>query len=38
VDTLTIAANKIYNRFDPASEVDIVLSLGADWANTNTMP
>jgi LCP family protein required for cell wall assembly len=38
VDQMTIQSNKIYNRFDPASQVDIVLYLGADWANTNTMP
>lgn len=38
VDLMTIAPNTIYNRYDPASQVDIVLYLGADWANTNTMP
>jgi hypothetical protein len=29
---------RIFNRFDPANPVEIELSLGADWANSNFMP
>jgi hypothetical protein len=35
---MEISAQRIYNRFDPGSEVDFVIYLGYDWANTNTMP
>ena len=28
----------ILSRFDPASEMDIVVILGYDWANNNPMP
>jgi LCP family protein required for cell wall assembly len=38
VDLMEISAQRIYNRFDPGSEVDFVIYLGYDWANTNTMP
>jgi len=38
VGLMSIPPNTIYNRFDPASPVEIELSLGADWANSNTMP
>ncbi|MBL7162201.1 MAG: LCP family protein [Anaerolineales bacterium] len=29
---------KIYNRYDPDSEVDLLLTLGNDWAESNTLP
>jgi LCP family protein required for cell wall assembly len=38
VELMGISANRIYNRFDPSSPVDIELYLGYDWANTNSMP
>jgi LCP family protein required for cell wall assembly len=38
VDLMAIPEYKIFNRFDPASPVEIELILGADWANSNTMP
>jgi LCP family protein required for cell wall assembly len=38
VDLMNISPNRIYNRYDPASEVDFVIFLGYDWANNNTMP
>jgi polyisoprenyl-teichoic acid--peptidoglycan teichoic acid transferase len=38
VDLLHIDPNQIFNRYDPNSEVDITIALGADWAENNTMP
>jgi LCP family protein required for cell wall assembly len=38
VDLMGISPNRIYNRFDPSSPVDIDLILGYDWANNNSMP
>ena len=38
VDLMAISENKILHRFDPASEVDVVVILGYDWANNNPMP
>lgn len=38
VELMNISANKIYHRFDPQSEVDVVVILGSDWANNNPMP
>ncbi len=38
VDLMGISPNRIYNRFDPSSPVDIDLFLGYDWANNNSMP
>jgi polyisoprenyl-teichoic acid--peptidoglycan teichoic acid transferase len=38
VEVMDINKNRIYHRYDPSSQVDIVLYLGYDWANNNTMP
>lgn len=38
VDLMKVDPDHIYNRFDPNSEVDIAILLGADWAENNTMP
>jgi LCP family protein required for cell wall assembly len=38
VNLMGISPNRIYNRFDPSSPVDIDLILGYDWANNNSMP
>jgi LCP family protein required for cell wall assembly len=38
VDLMGISENRILHRFDPASEVDVVVILGYDWANNNPMP
>jgi LCP family protein required for cell wall assembly len=38
VDLMGISSNRIYNRFDPASQIDIEIYLGYDWANNNSMP
>jgi LCP family protein required for cell wall assembly len=38
VNLMGISPNRIYNRFDPSSPVDIDLFLGFDWANNNSMP
>jgi LCP family protein required for cell wall assembly len=38
VDLMHIDQNHIYSRYDLNSEVDISISLGADWAENNTMP
>jgi len=37
-DTMTISSNRVFNRYDPASEIDLVLILGDDWANNNPIP
>jgi polyisoprenyl-teichoic acid--peptidoglycan teichoic acid transferase len=38
VDLMDINANRIYHRYDPTSETDVVLILGNDWANSNPLP
>lgn len=38
VDLMGIEEAGIYNRYDPASQVDIDVFLGYDWANNNSMP
>lgn len=38
VDLMTDSPPRIYNRYDPSSQVDFVIYLGTDWANTNPMP
>jgi LCP family protein required for cell wall assembly len=38
VDLLHIDQDHIYSRYDPNSEVDIAILLGADWVENNTMP
>lgn len=35
---LNIAPSKIFQRFEPGSEADIVVILGEDWAANNNMP
>ncbi|MFU8771178.1 MAG: LCP family protein [Anaerolineales bacterium] len=38
VDLMDINTNRIYHRYDPNSETDVVLILGNDWANSNPLP
>ncbi len=38
VELMGISKNRIYIRFDPASQVDVEVILGYDWANNNSMP
>ncbi len=38
VDLMGISQNNIYQRYDPASEVDIVVLLGNDWAGNQNLP
>lgn len=38
VELLNIQPNSIYSRYDPNSQVDIAILLGADWAENNSMP
>jgi len=38
VELLNIEDNSIYSRYDPNSQVDIAILLGADWAENNSMP
>jgi LCP family protein required for cell wall assembly len=38
VDVLNIEPNSIYSRYDPNSQTDIAILLGADWADNNPMP
>jgi len=35
---LNISPAKIYQRFDPNSESDIIIILGEDWAENNNLP
>ncbi|MBU0510383.1 MAG: LCP family protein [Chloroflexi bacterium] len=37
-ELLGVPQSKIYQRFDPASEADITVILGEDWAENNPMP
>ena len=37
-DTLNITDNNIWQRYDPASEVDVEVNLGNDWATNNDLP
>ncbi len=38
VELLNIQPNSIYSRYDPNSQTDIAILLGADWAENNSMP
>jgi LCP family protein required for cell wall assembly len=38
VELMGISENRIYIRYDPASQVDVEIVLGYDWANNNSMP
>lgn len=38
VNLMGIADNKIFQRYDPYSQVDVVVLLGDDWAENNPMP
>ena len=38
VEHMGISSNRIYLRYDPTSQVDMVVYLGYDWANNNPMP
>jgi LCP family protein required for cell wall assembly len=34
---LNVPENRIVNHYDPNSAADVIITLGADWANSNTM-
>ncbi len=38
VELLNISSNRIYQSYDPESQVDILLLLGEDWATNNSLP
>jgi hypothetical protein len=38
VELLNISSDRIYQSYDPQSQVDIVLLLGEDWATDNSLP
>ena len=38
IQVLNIQPNSIYSRYDPNSQTDIAILLGADWAENNSMP
>ena len=38
VEQMKINPNRIFHFFDPASVVDLTITLGDDWANNNPMP
>jgi len=38
VDLMKIDQNHIFSRYDPTSQVDVVVILGQDWAASNPMP
>jgi polyisoprenyl-teichoic acid--peptidoglycan teichoic acid transferase len=35
---MNIPSSRIYNRYDPNSQIDVAVVLGNDWANKNPMP
>ncbi len=37
-ELMNIPENRIFNRYDPTSDIDIAVSLGSDWALNNPMP
>jgi len=38
MELMSIPSNRFFSRYDPASPVDVVVILGADWASSNPMP
>lgn len=38
VDLMQIQPNQIFSRYDPASQVDVAVLLGNDWAATDILP
>jgi polyisoprenyl-teichoic acid--peptidoglycan teichoic acid transferase len=38
MDLMGVQEANIYSSFNPNSEVDVVITLGEDWGNNNTMP
>lgn len=38
VDLLAISPDNIYHRYDESTEADVVVLLGEDWAQSNTLP
>ncbi len=38
MELMEISPNRLYLRYDPSSQVDIVVYLGYDWANNNAIP
>jgi LCP family protein required for cell wall assembly len=38
VEVMKINPNKIFFRYDPTNQTDILLTLGYDWANDNPLP
>lgn len=37
VEAMNINENRIFSRYDPSSQVDVVIILGTDWATNNPM-
>ncbi len=37
VEKMNISENRIFSRYDPTSNIDLVIILGSDWAATNPM-
>jgi len=38
IELLDLSTVKLYNQFNPDSEVDVLVILGDDWANDNPLP
>ncbi|HSF80154.1 MAG TPA: LCP family protein [Anaerolineales bacterium] len=38
MELMSVQSNRFFSRYDPASPVDVVVILGADWAGSNPMP
>ncbi|RPI31324.1 MAG: LytR family transcriptional regulator [Chloroflexota bacterium] len=38
IDWMELTSPQIRSQFDPTSQTDVVIILGADWANNNTLP
>jgi LCP family protein required for cell wall assembly len=36
-ELMNVSSNQFFSRYDPTSEVDVVVILGADWASNNPM-
>jgi LCP family protein required for cell wall assembly len=38
VELLNVSSDRIYHSYEPDSQADVVLLLGEDWANNNSLP
>jgi hypothetical protein len=38
VDLLAVSPDNVYHRYDVTTQADVVVFLGEDWAQSNTLP